>query len=523
MRRSRQDATSLGWLKALPDEVLHRRPVLSVAYALVVLASGELAGVEERLRDAERWLDTTADRPVRPDAPAAEMVVVDDATFRRLPGTIALARAGQALARGDVPATMTYARQALDLAPEDDHMTRGGAVGFLGLAAWTSGDLEAAHRTYADGMASLQKAGNIADAINGAITLAALRIAQGRLHEAMCTYAQALQLATVPNDPTLRGTADLYVGMSEIHRERNDLPAAMQHLLRSQELGEHTGFPQNRYRWRVAMARIREVEGELDSALTLLAEAERLYMSDFSPNVRPIAALVTRVWLAQGRLGEALDWARAQGLSAQDELSYGREFDHITLARVLLTQYMIDRADHFMRETIGLLHRLLQAAEVGERTGSVIEILVLLSLAHQAHGDIPAALLPLERALTLAEREGYVRIFVDEGAPMAELLTRMKDEGGRMKEYSRTLLAAFGKQEDIHPSSFIPQPLMEPMSARELDVLRLLRTDLSGPEIARELMVSLHTLRTHTNNIYTKLGVNNRRAAVRRAEEFDVF
>jgi LuxR family maltose regulon positive regulatory protein len=271
------------------------------------------------------------------------------------------------------------------------------------------------------------------------------------------------------------------------------------------------------------MARLRQVRGDLDGALELLDEAERLYMSDFSPNVRPIAALKTRVWLAQGRLGEALDWARPQSLSAQDDLSYGREFEHITLARILLTQYRIDRADHFMRETIGLLQRLLQAAEAGERTGSVIEILVLLSLAHQAHGDIPAALVPLSRALTLAESEGYVRMFVDEGPSMAELLTRMKDEGGRMKEYSRTLLAAFGKQEDVHPASFIPQPLMEPLSVRELDVLRLLRTDLSGPEIARELMVSLHTLRTHTNNIYTKLGVNNRRAAVRRAEELDLF
>jgi LuxR family maltose regulon positive regulatory protein len=524
VRRRRQDATFLGWLKALPDEVLHCRPVLSVAYAhLLLLDGGEVAGVEHLLRSAERWLNTTAGRHARPDAPAAEMVVVDEAAFRGLPGTIALARAGLALARGDVPQTMIYAQQARDLAPEDDHMTRGGAAGFLGLAAWTKGDLEAAHRTYAEGMASLHKAGNIADAINGTITLAALRMTQGRLHEAMRTYEHALQLATAQDVGILRGTADLYVGMSELHRERNDLPAATQLLLRSKELSEHTGFPQNRYRWHIAMARIREAAGDLDGALVLLDEAERLYMSDFSPNVRPIAALKTRVWLAQGRLGEALDWARAQGLSAQDEISYGREFDHITLARVLLTQYMIDRADHVMRETIGLLHRLLQAAEVGERTGSVIEILVLLSLAHQMCGDIPAALVPLERALTLAEREGYVRMFVDEGPSMAELLTRMKAEGGRMKEYSRTLLAAFGKQEDVHPASFIPQPLMEPLSVRELDVLRLLRTDLSGPEIARELTVSLHTLRTHTNNIYIKLEVNNRRAAVRRAEELDVF
>src|SRR5258708_33608794 len=116
--------------------------------------------------------------------------------------------------------------------------------------------------------------------------------------------------------------------MGEVLGEGNDLNAAMQHLLRSKELGEHTGLPQNRYRWRVAMARIREAEGDLAGALDLLHEAERLYVSDFFPNVRPVAALVTRVWVAQGRLGEALDWAHAQGLSVEDDLSYLREFEH---------------------------------------------------------------------------------------------------------------------------------------------------------------------------------------------------
>jgi LuxR family transcriptional regulator, maltose regulon positive regulatory protein len=282
MRRSRQEATLLGWLKALPNELVHFRPVLSVGYASALMSSGKLEAVEERLRDAERWLDTTADMSERPRAPS-EMVVVDEEEFRRLPGAIAVFRAGLAVARGDVPETVTYAQQALDLAPEDDHLTRGGAAGFLGLAYWTSGDLEAAHRTYADGMASLQKAGNISDAINGAIALAAIRMAQGRLREAMSTYERALQLATEQGDAVMRGTADMYVGMSELHRERNDLEAATQHLLRSKEQGEHTGFPQNRYRWRVAMARIREAQGDLDGALDLLDEAERLYMSDFSP------------------------------------------------------------------------------------------------------------------------------------------------------------------------------------------------------------------------------------------------
>src|SRR5262245_15735320 len=263
IRQSRQDATLLGWLKALPDEVLHVRPVLSVAYAHVLLSSGVFEGAHERLRDAERWLDTTADMPKQPDTPTAAMVVVDDEAFRRLPGMIAIARAGMALAEGDVSATKTYARQALDLAPDDDYLTRGGAAGFLGLAFWTSGDLEASHRIYPAGRASLQKAGNIADAINGAITLAALRIAQGRLREAIRTNERALQLPKSRGEPLLRRTADIYVGMSDLEREHNNLQSATQHLLRSKELREHAGFPQNRYRWRIAMARIREADGDL--------------------------------------------------------------------------------------------------------------------------------------------------------------------------------------------------------------------------------------------------------------------
>ena len=197
----------------------------------------------------------------------------------------------------------------------DDHLGRASAAGLMGLASWASGDLEAGHRAYAECMAGLRRAGHIADTFGCAIALADIRRTQGRLGEAMRTYEQALQRASQQGGSVLRGTADMYVGMSEIHRERDDLPAATQQLLRSQELGEHTGLPQNRYRWRVAMARIREAEGDLDGALDLLNEAERLYVGDFFPNVRPVPALRARVRVAQGELGEALGWARERGLS----------------------------------------------------------------------------------------------------------------------------------------------------------------------------------------------------------------
>lgn len=569
VRRSRQEPLLLGWLKALPDELFHVRPVLSVWYAHALLSGGELAGVEDRLRSAERWLgalhavDTADTRDARADAqarveasaqasaqgeagprvPSAEragMVVADEEEFRRLPGAIAIARAGLAMALGDVAATVRYARRVLEVVPEDDHISRGGAEAFLGLAAWLSGDLDAAYSSYANGIAHMQMAGHTSDAVGGATTLADIRIAQGRLNEAMRAYERGLQLAEQfpreHGEPPLRGTADMYVGMSELLCERNDLDGAAQHLLKSKELGEHTGFARNRYRWCVAMARIREAQGDLDGAVDLLNEAERVYVSDFFPNVRPIPALRARVLVGQGKLGEAMGWAREQDLSAEDDLSYLREFEYITLARLLLAKYKGDPADHVLGEILGLLARLLPAAEEGGRTGSVIEILVLLSLAHQAHGDTGAALAPLERALTLAEPEGYVRVFVSEGAAMAVLL----EEASKHRiapRYVERLLAAGSwassnsglaqsrdsevgeRSQDWEGRERLNQALIEPLSERELDVLRLLKTDLSGPEIARELMVSLNTTYTHTKNIYTKLGVNNRRAAVRRAEE----
>ena len=517
MRRTRQEGTLRGWLKTLPDEVVRVRPVLSVGLAGALLAVGEMEGVERRLRDAERCLGATPGAGAGSQALSAEMAVNDE-EFRRLPAGIELYRSALAMARGDVLGTVRHARRAIDFSPEEDHLVRASAAGLSGLAFWTSGDLEAGHSAYAECVAGLRRAGHIADIFGCSIALADIRSAQGRLGEAMRTYEQALQGVPEQGGPVLRGTADMYVGMSEVYRERDDLHAAAQHLLRSQELGEHNGLPQNRYRWRVAMARIRQAEGDPAGALDLLNEAERLYVGDFFPNVRPVPALKARVWIAQGRLGEALGWAREQGLSVDDELSYLREFEHITLARMLLARYQDDRAEHSLHQATRLLERLLRAAEEGQRTGRVIEILVLQALTRQRLGDIPAALACLERGVTLAEPEGYVRVFIDEGPAMASLL-RAAAKQGTAGNYVRRLLAAVSETGHDSP---VKQALIEPLSERELDVLRLLGTELDGPDIAGELMVSLNTVRTHTKHIYAKLGVTNRRAAVRRAQELDL-
>ncbi len=523
IRKSRQEAALLGWLQALPDELVRARPVLSLHYVGALLQSGRIEGVESRLRDAERWLGAPGDMDERPDAPP-KMVVVDQAEFRRLPAWTAIYRAAIALFQGNVHETARSARRALDLLVEDDPLGHGAATTLLGLAHWTSGELEAARRAYAVGMAGVQRAGYISDAIGCALALADIQIAQGRLHEAMRTYERGLQLATEQGALPLRGAADMYVGMSELHRERGNLDAAEQSLLRCGGLGEFAGLPQNPYRRRLAMARIRQAQGDLDGAIDLLQEAERLYAGDFSPNVRPVAAFTARIWVAQGRLGEALGWARARGLSAHDEPSYLREFEHVTLARVLLARHQAGRAGDSLDEAVGLLARLLNAAQERGGTGSAIEILALLALARQAQGDITAALAALGQALALAEPEGYVRTFADEGAPMAGLL-RQAAAHAIMPAYAGRLLAAYGAQpersadEAPRPTAPAAQPLVEPLSQRELDVLRLFQTELSGPEIARELVVALSTVRTHTKSIYSKLNVNSRRAAVKRATE----
>ena len=547
MRRNRQEATvtELGWLKALPDELVRFRPVLSVDYAYALFGSGELDSVEAWLRDAERWLEAS-DMHTRPESPTVGMVVVDEKEFRRLPGMIALLRTAQALARGDMPETVKNAQRVLDLAPEDDFLMLGGATSTLGLAAWASGDLEIACRMTSEGIANVRRAGYISPAIGGAITLADIQIAQGHLYEAMTTYERALQWATTPGVPVLRGAADMHVGMSSLHYEHNDLKTATQHLLTSQALGELAGLPQNPYRWRAAMARIREVQGDLDGALNLLDQAERLYEGNFSPNVRPIAARKTRVWVAQGRLDEALGWAREQGLSAENELSYLHEFDHITLARVLLARYQSDCADRSILETMGLLERLLNAAKDGGRTGSVIEILKLQAIAYLAQGDLPAALLPLQRALVLAEPEGYVRMFLDEGSSMRQLLREasareiMPRQG--LPNYTDKLLAAFeaekqpllaaspGKSEDKpDPSPALlegyrdGEPLIEPLSQRELKILQLINQGLSNREIGERLFLALDTVKGYNRRIFDKLQVQSRTEAIARARELDLL
>jgi LuxR family maltose regulon positive regulatory protein len=508
--RNRQESTIRGWLDTLPEEVVRVRPVLAVGLIGALMSGGEFEGVKARLRNVEQLLD-------KPPADRGEMVVVDEAEFLRLPGAIQTYRAALALMEGDASATIRHAQLAIDRAAVDDHLTRAGASALSGLALWGNGDLAGAHRAYSACVEGLRRVGHISDVLGSSIALADIRLTQGRLGDALRTYEQALQLASRQGGPVLRGTADMHVGMSQIAFERGDIPAAARHLLRSKELGEHTGLPQNPYRWRVAMARVLAAQDDPQGALHLLDEAQQVYAGDFSPNVRPVPALTARIQAAQGRIGEALRWARERGLSVDDDASYLQEFEHITLARVLLAQRT------GVNEVARLLERLLTAAQAGERTGSVIEILVLQALAQDARGDTTAALAALERALTLAEPEGYVRVFAGEGPPMFVLLKATAKQRVSWTYVRRLMDACETGESSVQQPRRLAQGLVDPLSERELEVLRLLGTDLDGPAIARELRISLNTLRTHTRNIYAKLGASSRRAAVRQAAELNLL
>jgi LuxR family maltose regulon positive regulatory protein len=430
VRKSRQDATLLGWLALLPDDAIDRRPVLGVFSAWFSLVSGDIAAVEAKLVRAERSLETGHD-----SEPGQELDT--------LPVTICLYRASVALATGDLAGITRHAGRALELTSPSDHLGRGAAAGLLGLGEWATGDLEAGVKAFGEAARSLRLAGNLTDALSTTMVLADMLIPLGRLAESRRAYEAALREATT----TLAGgppTADLHGGIAEVLVELGALEAAEEHLAAGAALGDAAFSSEHHHRWFVAKALLAQARGELDAALELLESAERHYRRGFFAEARSIAAMRARILIVQGHLPEAQAWADSLGLTPEDALSYLTEYAHITLARLLIAQGDPRAA--------GLLERLLLAAEGGGRAGVVRE---LRALAGRPAGEASGA------------REG--------------------------------------------------------LSNRELQVLRLLATELTGPEIARELYVSVNTLRTHTRHVFEKLDVNGRTAAVRRGRELGVL
>jgi LuxR family maltose regulon positive regulatory protein len=354
--------------------------------------------------------------------------------------------------------------------------------------------------------------------------VAEIQMAQGQLRNAQATFDEALRMAAGRTAASPRGTADIHVGQAQVALERGDLELARQQLATARGLGEDRGLPPYAYRSRAVAAMLAEAEGDLAGALELVVEAQRVYLGDFSPNLRPLHAVAARLQIRLGNLDSVERWAHDHDVTASQELSYLREFEHVTLAEAMLARgSQLDAAD-------GLLQRLLHAANAGGRDATVIEVLVLQALSARAVGDDGSALTLLDQATRLAEPEGQVRAFARHGALVAPLLESLA-ASPRGVAFARTLLAACHAAADAtlpHGATTTPElaeamSLIEPLSARELEVLQFLDTELDGPEIAQRLFVSLNTMRTHTKSIYTKFGVNNRRAAVRRGRELGLL
>ncbi len=405
-----------------------------MAFAWALLSDGELEAAGNRLDDAERWLDAGPSL-------TEEMIVRDEVQFRALPATIASARAYSAQALGDAEAAVRFARQALELLPQDEPFERGVASALLGLAQWEAGDLAAAERTFAAGLDRMRDAGQTMAALSGTFVLAAILRAEGRLREAIRLYEQILQEAISSGEPAMRGTADLHLGLSDLLFEQGEFAAAEHHLHLSESLGHDAALPPMQYRSRpMVLARMKRAQGDSDAALALLEEAERLYVRGPVPDLRPVAAMKARIWAANGRLAEAREWARACTIDGEP-LAYRREYEHLTFVRVLLARHRVEGDDEALTRALALLDQLAAAAEAGGRWPSVIECLILQALARHAGRD-PAWVPDLERALALAEETGYMALFFDEGQPLRDLLAEAR-AAGATGPYADRLLAGF--------------------------------------------------------------------------------
>ncbi len=516
MERSFQTLAWLGWVKKLPDAAICSRPWLCVQVGWAYSDVGELEPSESYLQHAERAL----------------IGMEAQAEFKSIPATIALIRSGNAQIKGDLTETVRYAELSIQLAPESDSLVRAQAAITLGFTRWATGDVEASLQAMRAWMKDMEKLGNPMYVIASAFVVADMQMILGHLDEAENILRHMIRQAAAYGRDAENVTAHHHLGLAMLAHERGDDAAVIQRLQLVAELGQRSTLIDWAYRWGLAQARLKESAGVWDEALQFLDEAQRGYVKNPIPMMQPVEARKARIYLKQGRLDMAQAWARGRRLAVADEASYLGEYELLTLARIHL-------AERSFAGVHPLLERLLALAESQKRTGSVIEILITQALLYHAQGDQPHALAALEHALTLAEPEGYLRIFVDEGeaiqllisdfrhlhraADAVQVLTIAKHTHSLL-EYIDHILVYFPQYQNQKSQIRDRKPgIVDPLSERELEVLKLLRSELSGPEIAERLIVSLNTLRTHTKNIFNKLGVNNRRSAVRRAEELDLF
>lgn len=518
-----QAQTILKRLKMLPSAVVRKHSTLCFYQATMFMFTNQLEAAEAWLNDAERT--------VQPNMPPDES--------RSTLGWVALLRADIARVRGDLASGVALAHRALELLPDTEPSGRAVAQLNVAHAYLASGNVaQSAECIAEDVIAPLRGIGNLFATFLAVTNLGRLQALQGHLHHAAATFRLAEDVAPGRGQlPEVLNGAAFYIGLGDLLREWNELEEAHRHLKLGMELirgmlSVDADVVTSGY---VALAKLRQASGDLSGGLALLDEfaqlaRERRY---FPPVVARGQAVRTQIWLSGNNLGEAVRWAEMSGLHADDnDLPYLHEVEYLMLARVFIAQHQTEYA-------LRLLARLLPAAEAGGRMGRVIEILILKVLAMQAKGMSTETFVALNRALTLAELEGYVRIFVDEGEPMREVIRNWRRRTGKIKDltdvetrliaYADKLLAAFSGSATQFALTYLPTnsqvlqvSLVEPLSARELEVLHLIAEGLSNQAIAQKLFLSTGTVKVHIKHIYSKLDVNSRTQAVARLHEMNL-
>ncbi len=472
----------MNWLASLSRAELDARPSLWVTYASALTMGGQqINRVKEMLQAAE----------------AALAIATMDESTRDLIGQIASIRAMLAIPENQVETMVTQSHRALEYLHPDNLPLRTTATWTLGYAYQLQGDRAAAVRAYTETIPISQASGNTMITIGAATSLGQVRESENQLNLAAEAYRSALQWA---GDPPLPAACEAHLGLARIFYQWNDLETAQQHAQQSLELAqqmENVDTPA--VSW-VILGLLKLARGDADGATVLLSKAELFLRQHVSARRMPeVAAARVLTLLRQGDLAAAADLAETHGIPTSQ-------------ARVYLAKGDPSQA-------LAVLEPLRVEADSRDWQDERLKVMVLRAIALHAQGEKDRAVQVLSEALSLAEPGGFIRLFVDEGPPMAALLQETA-RYGNVSNYVGQLLDAFGKAVVKTP---VAQHLIEPLTERELEVLRLLATYLKGPEIARELMVSLNTLRTHTKNIFNKLGVNNRQAAVRRAEQLGLL
>jgi len=476
------------WLESLPAAVLNARPSLWVTYASALMTTGQTTAVEQRLQAAETALQGT-----EPDDRPQDLV-----------GRIASMRATLAVIQHDGETIVAQSRRALEYLHPNNLPLRTAAHWTLGYAYQLQGDRAAASRAYAEVIAISKSFGDSIYTIAATINLGQLQEADNQLYPAAETYRRVLLLA---GDPPQRIACEVHLGLARIYYQWNDLDAAQQHGQQCVQLTRQIDSVDTVAACGVLLARLKLVQGDVASATALLAKAEQFVRQhNFVFRMPDVTAAQVLTLLRQGHLAAAAHLAQTHDLP-------------ISQARVHLAQGDPSTA----------LARLLPWRQQAEAKGwedERLKVMVLQAVAHHVHGEKSKAVQLLGDALALAEPGGFIRLFVDEGPPMAHLLSEAAALG-MMPDYTWKLLAACAAEEQKreNTSSLPPpaQPLIEPLSPRELEVLHLMAAGLSNQEMCERLFLALSTVKGHNRTIFDKLQVQRRTEAVARARELGLL